>query len=155
MLIQEENDEIVGEIMDELLSKVMDGCLKAYVERQVKMWSTFVLFRFYFSVNIILPLYEIIQPHIIHVYVTPMMLLIFAFQLESFSASWAKNYLTQHLEQQIICPDEGEGPEEASKTEDSEPMPAACDAWARGCVTVVIATPRLSHPTSAQQVGYS
>ena len=50
IMMEEERDEIVKGTMDELLSKVMNGCLKVYVERQVKMWSTFVLFRFYFSV---------------------------------------------------------------------------------------------------------
>lgn len=37
MLIQEDADEIVGEVMDKLLGNVMDRCYQVYIERQVKL----------------------------------------------------------------------------------------------------------------------
>ncbi|XP_076015812.1 uncharacterized protein C2orf81 homolog [Genypterus blacodes] len=62
-------------------------------------------------------------------------------QLVPYSASWARNYLFHLLEWQFIYQDEGDGPQEASGTEDSEPAAATLDAWAQGCVPVANATP--------------
>ncbi|XP_047448025.1 uncharacterized protein C2orf81 homolog [Mugil cephalus] len=66
-------------------------------------------------------------------------------QLIRYTTSWVKSFIIQTLERQIFYPDEG--PEDLSKTEDSEPTPAAPDAWAQGCVPVVKASPR-PHSTS-------
>ncbi|XP_013863757.1 uncharacterized protein C2orf81 homolog [Austrofundulus limnaeus] len=39
MLIQEDADEIVGEVMDKLLGNVMDRCYQVYIERQLVPYS--------------------------------------------------------------------------------------------------------------------
>lgn len=77
-----------------------------------------------------------------------MMMPVCALKLAPFSTSWAKSYLI-HLERQFLCQDEVEGPREASKTEDSDPMPATPDAWAQGCFHIVHPTPAFK-PTSQQ-----
>lgn len=65
------------------------------------------------------------------------MLPLFPIKLIPYTASWAVNYLVQAVQQQIQHLDEGDGSEEASRTEDSEPLPIAPDSCAPGCLPVV------------------
>lgn len=58
-------------------------------------------------------------------------------QLVPFTTAWVKNWVVQRVEQQFLCRDEGDDPEDVM-TEDSEPESADPDAWAQGCVPLVI-----------------
>ncbi|KAJ0065348.1 hypothetical protein NL108_007075 [Boleophthalmus pectinirostris] len=58
-------------------------------------------------------------------------------QLCSYTTNWMKKHLVQIVEQHFLCRDEGDGAEEVLP-EDSEPPPAETDAWAQGCVPIVI-----------------
>ncbi|XP_029019572.1 uncharacterized protein C2orf81 homolog [Betta splendens] len=62
-------------------------------------------------------------------------------KLVHFCTSWAETYITQVLQQQLLYVDEGDEPEELSKTEDPEPLPAIPDVLAPGCVPVIPPTP--------------
>ncbi|XP_053727905.1 uncharacterized protein LOC128763118 [Synchiropus splendidus] len=55
-------------------------------------------------------------------------------QRENYTAYWARNYILQKVTQELTCRDEGEDPEESSKTEDSELEPLTIDMWAPRCV---------------------
>ncbi|XP_007562656.1 uncharacterized protein C2orf81 homolog [Poecilia formosa] len=58
-------------------------------------------------------------------------------QLVPYSLSWVKNYLTETVECQILCLDQGEEPEELASTEDLEPLSTIPDCWAQGCVPTI------------------
>ncbi|KAM9393555.1 uncharacterized protein C2orf81 homolog isoform 2-T3 [Pholidichthys leucotaenia] len=73
-------------------------------------------------------------------------------QLEPYTVSWAKSYLTQFLEHNFLWLDEGEGPEVGAKTEDSEPMPATLDAWIEGCMPVLTRHHHTSQVANTGQV---
>ncbi|CAJ1068521.1 uncharacterized protein LOC117819383 [Xyrichtys novacula] len=67
-------------------------------------------------------------------------------QVVPYSASWAKSFLTKIVEQQILCVG-GEGPGEAAKIEDTEPLPSISDTWVP---VLKVATPR-PQPTVPQE----
>ncbi|MED6291388.1 hypothetical protein CHARACLAT_023073 [Characodon lateralis] len=71
-------------------------------------------------------------------------------QLIPYTVSWAKSYLTKTVKSQILCLDEGEGPEELCGTEDHEPMPSVPDCCAQGCVPTVRAG--CQHPWTSHQI---
>ncbi|XP_063752530.1 LOW QUALITY PROTEIN: uncharacterized protein C2orf81 homolog [Eleginops maclovinus] len=125
MLSKEDADETV----EELKSKVMEGCLPPPTPAQSQLME--MLSKEHADETVAESMVELMSK-----VMEGCLKVDIERQLVPFTASWAKSYLTQILESQILCPDDGEEPEESVRTEDSEPIPATLDAWVQGCVPV-------------------